>query len=296
MKNNEKPKFLLLTSLAGLRHKPLFLSAAASLNVVIDVALYEEIIVEYKNNQIEIRIAGKNIDEYDLVFFRKIGEHLELATILSQYCQVQGIQIVDKVFTYERPFIDRKSFEYARVSEFNLPIIDSVFVNLQNVEEVKNKIEFPCVVKRTDGRQGDAVWLINSFDELRQLLLQQQTHLLVQDYIANEGDYRFFVIGDRVIAAMKRQSQTADFRNNISLGGEGTIYKPKEEEEKLAIDAAKAMGYDIAGVDLMFDAKSKKWFILEINRAPQFEGIMKATGIDIPKQMVEYLISKARQK
>ncbi|MBD3250721.1 MAG: 30S ribosomal protein S6--L-glutamate ligase, partial [Candidatus Pacebacteria bacterium] len=108
----------------------------------------------------------------------------------------------------------------------------------------------------------------------------------------NQGDYRFFIIGKKLIAAMKRTRQDPNsFLNNISQGGRGEVYNATKKEEELAILAAQSLGYEIAGVDLIKDKGKMK--IMEVNRSPGYSGLMKLTKINIPLEIMRYLKSLA---
>ena len=106
-------------------------------------------------------------------------------------------------------------------------------------------------------------------------------------------DIRAFVVGGRVVASMKRQSLDDDFRSNLHKGGEGTAIKLTEEERKMAVKAARAMGLNIAGVDLMRSARGP--LVLEVNASPGF-GIEKVTGRDVATPIIEYIEQNASIK
>jgi ribosomal protein S6--L-glutamate ligase len=100
------------------------------------------------------------------------------------------------------------------------------------------------------------------------------------------------VLGDKVLGVMKRSSQNQDeFRNNYSAGGTVEVAELPEEIKELAIKAAKVCGLAVAGVDVAFrDFDVKKPIIWEVNKGPQFKGFMKATGIDVPAEIVKFLV------
>lgn len=148
----------------------------------------------------------------------------------------------------------------------------------------------PLIVKLLEGTQGKGVVLaetkkaaesvINAFKSLN-------ANILVQEFIkeANGKDLRCFVINGKVVAAMQREAPPGEFRANIHLGGTGSLVKITKEERKLAIAAAKAMGLDVAGVDIIRSAKGP--LLLEVNSSPGLEGIEGATGKDIAMEMIK---------
>lgn len=148
----------------------------------------------------------------------------------------------------------------------------------------------PLIVKLLEGTQGKGVVLaetkkaaesvINAFKSLN-------ANILVQEFIkeANGKDLRCFVIDGKVVAAMEREAPPGEFRANIHLGGTGSIVKITPEERKLAVQAAKAMGLVVAGVDIIRSAKGP--LLLEVNSSPGLEGIESSTGKDIARDMIK---------
>ena len=114
-----------------------------------------------------------------------------------------------------------------------------------------------------------------------QTLLGLNANIIVQEFISEVkgSDIRAFVVGNKVVAAMKRQAEPGDFRANIHRGGQAKLVKLTDAEREIAVKAAKIMGLRMAGVDLL---RSKRGtLVLEINSSPGLDGIEKATGINI---------------
>ena len=157
----------------------------------------------------------------------------------------------------------------------------------------------PLIVKLLEGTQGKGVVLaetkkaaesvINAFKSLN-------ANILVQEFIkeANGKDLRCFVIDGKVVAAMQREAPPGEFRANIHLGGTGSVVKITREERRLAIKAAKAMGLDVAGVDMIRSAKGP--LLLEVNSSPGLEGIEGATGKDIARDMIKAIERNVAKK
>ena len=104
---------------------------------------------------------------------------------------------------------------------------------------------------------------------------------------------RAFVVGSRVVASMKRQSLDDDFRSNLHKGGEGVVIKLTEDERRTAIKAAKAMGLNVAGVDMMRSSRGP--LVLEVNASPGF-GVEKVTGRDVASAIIEYVEMNAKRR
>lgn len=153
----------------------------------------------------------------------------------------------------------------------------------------------PLVVKLLEGTKGVGVVLaetnkaaesvINAFRSLKADILAQQ---YIQE--SKGHDIRCFVIGNKVVASMQREAQEGEFRANIHLGATALSVEITDEEYKMAIDATRIMGLDVAGVDMVRSSSGPK--ILEVNSSPGLEGIEGSTGIDIASKMIEFIENK----
>lgn len=150
----------------------------------------------------------------------------------------------------------------------------------------------PLVVKLLEGAQGAGVILaetdrtassmIKSFKKL-------DANILVQEFIRESAgtDLRCFVIGEKVVGSMERRAPEGEFRSNIHLGGQGFKVKITPEERKMAVTAAKTMGLQVSGVDLIRSNKGP--LVLEVNSTPGLEGIEGTTKKDIAAMMIDYI-------
>ena len=113
--------------------------------------------------------------------------------------------------------------------------------------------------------------------------------ILVQEFIKEAGgaDIRCFVIGDKVIAAMKRQGADGEFRSNLHRGGTASLIRITPEERRTAISAAKAMGLNVAGVDLLRSSRGP--LVMEVNSSPGLEGIENATGKNVAGLIMSWI-------
>jgi ribosomal protein S6--L-glutamate ligase len=156
--------------------------------------------------------------------------------------------------------------------------------------------EPPHVIKLTEGSQGRGVMLTEKpsasrgvVDALRGLYAT----FLLQEFIAEAGgaDIRCLVVGDEVVAAMRRQAPPGDFRANLHRGGsaEGMLLDPVEAA--VAVRAAKVLGLGVAGVDLVPSARGP--LVLEVNASPGLEGIERSTGVDVAGRIVEFVAAGA---
>ena len=154
----------------------------------------------------------------------------------------------------------------------------------------------PLVIKMLEGTQGIGVVLAETHQAAKSVIEAFRgldANILVQEYIKEAGgmDIRCFVIGDKVVAAMKRQGAPGEFRSNLHRGGSASSIKLTPEERSTAVRAAKAMGLRIAGVDILRSNHGP--VVMEVNSSPGLEGIEKATQVDVAGKIIEFLEKNA---
>ncbi|MCB1530563.1 MAG: 30S ribosomal protein S6--L-glutamate ligase [Rhodospirillales bacterium] len=150
----------------------------------------------------------------------------------------------------------------------------------------------PLVIKLLEGAQGKGVILAETkkaAESVIEAFRGLDAHFLIQEFIKEAGgeDIRCFVIGEKVVATMMRKATDGDFRSNLHSGGIAEKIKITPEERRTAITAAKAIGLDVAGVDLIRSHRGP--LILEVNSSPGLEGIEKTSGKDIAALMIEHV-------
>ena len=150
---------------------------------------------------------------------------------------------------------------------------------------------FPLVVKECFGSLGEQVYLAQNERELKMLAGRMKHRpFLLQEFIAESAgtDKRLYVVGDRVVAAMRRRSSD-DFRANIGLGGAGEAYTPTDEEIALALQSCRLLGLHFGGVDLLDSARGP--LVCEVNSGAQLKGITAATGVNVAEEILRYVNS-----
>ena len=170
----------------------------------------------------------------------------------------------------------------------------------RSVKDTSSVIEMvggaPLVIKLHEGTQGNGVVLAETkkaaesvIDAFRQL----DANILVQEFVKEAGgsDVRCIVVGGRVVAAMIRHAAPGDFRSNLHRGGSAEPAKLTTKERRTAVKAAKALGLNVAGVDLLRSDRGP--LVLEVNSSPGLEGIEAATGIDVASEIIEFVENHA---
>lgn len=155
----------------------------------------------------------------------------------------------------------------------------------------------PLIVKLLEGTQGVGVVLCETrkaAESVIQAFRGIKVYLLVQEFVKEAAgrDLRCLVIGDKVVAAMERQGAEGEFRSNLHRGGSASKARISPAERKTAVQAAKALGLRVAGVDILRSNRGP--LVLEVNSSPGLEGVEKATGKDVAGLIVEYIEKNAR--
>lgn len=157
----------------------------------------------------------------------------------------------------------------------------------------------PHVIKLNEGAQGQGVLLTEKESASRgvvEALRGLRANFLAQEFIAEAAgaDLRCFVVGHRVVAAMRRQAPEGEFRANLHRGGTAEAVEISAEERKVALQAAKLMGLSVAGVDLLRSARGP--LVLEVNSSPGLEGIEAASGVDVAAAIIAHVESAGSKR
>jgi ribosomal protein S6--L-glutamate ligase len=157
----------------------------------------------------------------------------------------------------------------------------------------------PHVIKLIEGSQGNGVVLAERLSASRSVIEAFRglyANFLVQEFIAEAkgADIRCFVVGDAVVASMHRQAEPGEFRSNLHRGGMGTRVKLSAAERRTALRAAKVMGLEVAGVDLLRSRKGP--LVLEVNSSPGLEGIEATSGIDVAGAIIDHVVGQVPER
>ncbi|MUK86968.1 RimK family alpha-L-glutamate ligase [Ornithinibacillus sp. L9] len=219
---------------------------------------------------------------------------------LAKQFELLGIPVFNSSSAIE--ISDDKIATYQQLAKHQLPIprtiiAPKIFVrNDQNpaypkLDSIIETLDFPMIIKEAFGSFGEQVYLIHNEGQLKQKIdeLQGKAYIF-QEFISSSfgKDLRLQVVGDKVVAAMKRFSSN-DFRANVTAGGTMEAYEPTDIEKKLAIQATKAIGADFAGVDLLLDPHDKP-LICEVNSNAHIRNLLECTSINAADDIIEYIL------
>ena len=263
------------------------------INVINTVECYMDIATDKPS----VHLKGKELPKFDAIIPR-IGASITFygTAVLRQF-EMMGTYPLNESVAITRSRDKLRSLQILARAGIGLPVTG--FANsTKNTKDLINLVNgVPLVVKLIEGTQGKGIVLAEThkaaetiIDAFRQL----GANFLVQEFIKEAGgaDIRCFVIGDKVVAAMMRQAAKGEFRSNLHRGGTASIVKLTPTERTTAIRAAKKMGLNVAGVDLLRSSHGP--VVMEVNSSPGLEGIEKATEKDVAGMIIDFIAKHAK--
>jgi RimK family alpha-L-glutamate ligase len=251
-----------------------------------------DLIVDHKNKH-GVKYQGQDIELPDIVLVRLGAGILPFQLAVLRHFEQIGIPCINSSGSIN---VVRDKLRTGQIlAKHNLPIPKTMLVRYPIDDGlVEQEIGFPCVIKLVTGSYGEGVYLCERKRDYRKLMefvdiLGAKKTMIVQEYMNYRPgeDLRVYVVGGRVLGAMKRTAPEGDFRANITNGGTGENFPLDDEIRYLALETAKVLNLDIAGVDLLFDQDSYK--ICEANSNPGFKGFEQYVNIDVADKITEYI-------
>jgi ribosomal protein S6--L-glutamate ligase len=239
-----------------------------------------------------IHYKGEELNDFDAVIPR-IGASVTFygAAVLRQF-EMMGVFPLNESVALTRSRDKLRSLQLLSRRGIGLPVT----VYASKPDDVKDMVKMvggaPLVVKILEGTQGIGVVLAETQKAAESIIegfMGVNANILVQEYIKESkgADIRCFVVGGKVVASMKRQGPKGEFRSNIHRGGTATTIRITPEERSTAVRAAKIMGLNVAGVDLLRSNHGP--VVMEVNSSPGLEGIESSTGKDIAVMIIDYI-------
>ncbi|QKE68200.1 30S ribosomal protein S6--L-glutamate ligase [Pseudomonas aeruginosa] len=232
----------------------------------------------------QIHYRGQPLEGFDAVIPR-IGASVTFygCAVLRQF-EMMGVFPLNESVAIARSRDKLRSLQLLSRKGIGLPVTGFA----HSPDDVPDLIEMvggaPLVIKLLEGTQGIGVVLCETekaAESVLEAFMGLKHNIMVQEYIKEAGgaDIRCFVVGDKVIASMKRQAAPGEFRSNLHRGGSASLIKITPEERMTAIRAARVMGLNVAGVDILRSNHGP--LVMEVNSSPGLEGIESTTGKDI---------------
>ncbi len=264
----------------------LLIDKSKELNINYKVSLLEEVIVETSNEGNRVIYNGEDILNTRYVFPRIDGKRKSIGIKILSIYELKGVKMPYPSFALE--IIHDKFLTSLYLSHYGISVPKTIYA--QSLDSLKN-IHYPIILKLLSGSGGKGVMLIENEDALESVIstLQDEkgNEFLIQEYIKKEKveDIRILVSYDKVIGAMKRIAKEGEIRANVKVGGNVLSYEPTQEEERIALKAAKALNLKICAVDIITTDDGKP-YVIELNLNPGIRGLMKATSKDIAKEIM----------
>ncbi|MBQ6486252.1 RimK family alpha-L-glutamate ligase [Candidatus Saccharibacteria bacterium] len=268
---------------------------------------HEVKVIKYKNCYISVDeknpnvfYKGKKLGSFDAILPRISNNMTRYGCTIVRQFEMQGVWTSSSSIAITRARDKLRATQILAKAGIDSP---KTFVsrNTTDIDALLDHIGVPVIIKLATGTHGNGVVLADTKKAAKSALQafylynEDGTNVLLQEYIKESAgtDIRAFVVGGKVVASMQRKSLDDDFRSNLHKGGEGKSIKLTDEEKKIAVRAAKAMGLHIAGVDLMRSSRGP--LVLEVNASPGF-GIEKVTGRNVALPIIEYIEHNATRK
>lgn len=244
-----------------------------------------------------IHYKGDILEGFDAVIPR-IGASVTFygAAVLRQF-EMMGVYPLNESVAITRSRDKLRSIQLLARRGIGLPVTGFA----SKPDDIKDMIAMvggaPLVVKLLEGTQGIGVVLAETQKAAESVIegfMGIKANILVQEYIkeANGADIRCFVIGNKVVASMQRKAAPGEFRSNLHRGGTSSLIRITPEERSTAVRAARIMGLNVAGVDLL--RANHGPVVLEVNSSPGLEGIEKTTGKDIAGMIISHIEKNAK--
>jgi ribosomal protein S6--L-glutamate ligase len=244
-----------------------------------------------------VHFKGEAIKGLDAIIPR-IGASVSFyGTAVVRQFEMMGVYSVNESVAITRSRDKLRALQLLSRKGIGLPVTG--FAN--SPDDTDDLLNFvggaPVVVKLLEGTQGVGVVLAETKKAAESVIEAFRglgANFMVQEFIKEAGgaDLRCFVIGDKVVAAMKRQGREGEFRSNLHRGGTATLIKITPEERSTAVRSANAMGLNVAGVDLLRSNHGP--VVMEVNSSPGLEGIEKATDRDVASMVIEFIEKNAK--
>lgn len=247
----------------------------------------------------KVLYEGKDISyEFDAIIPRIMPSLTNYANAILRQFEMLGIYTTTKSIAIARSRDKFRSIQL--LAKSGVPIPRTLFSReTDTVDDLISQLGTPMIIKLVRGTQGKGVVLAETKKAARsvvQAFYVLDTSILLQEYIeeSDGADIRAFIVGGRVVASMQRKNAADDFRSNLHQGGEGTAFKMSSEQRKIALKAAKAMGLQVCGVDILLSNRGP--LVIEVNPTPGIGGIESITGRDVAGRIIEYVENNAKSR
>ena len=244
------------------------------------------------SNRPSIHYRGEKLEGFEAVIPR-IGASVTFygAAVLRQF-EMMGVYPLNESVAITRSRDKLRSLQLLARKGIGLPVTGFAH-SPDDIQDLMHMVGgAPLVIKLLEGTQGIGVVLAETSkaaESVIEAFMGLKANILAQEFIQEAGgsDIRCLVVGDKVVAAMKRQGKEGEFRSNLHRGGSANLIRITPEERSTAVRAASIMGLNVAGVDLLRSNHGP--VVMEVNSSPGLEGIENATDKDIAGMIIQFI-------
>lgn len=245
----------------------------------------------------ELRFLGEKLTGFDAVIPRIAASHTFYGLAVLRQFEVMGVYPLNESVAIGRSRDKLRSLQLLARDGVGLPVTAFAKDSTRTDDVIEIAGGAPVVIKLLEGTQGIGVMLGETHKSARSVI--EAFHganiaILVQSFIkeAEGKDIRAFVVGRRIVATMERSGVKGDFRSNLHRGGTAEMAVLTPLEKTTALKAARSMGLNVAGVDMLRSANGP--VVMEVNSSPGLEGIEKTTSVDVAKAIITFLEKNAK--
>lgn len=245
----------------------------------------------------ELRYLGEKLTGFDAAIPRIAASHTFFGLAVLRQFEVMGVYPLNESVAIGRSRDKLRSLQILARDGINLPV--TAFAN--DTKRTDDLLDIvggaPVVIKLLEGTQGIGVVLGETPKSAKSVIDAfhgANIAILVQQFVkeAEGSDIRAFVVGGKVVASMERRGAAGEFRSNLHRGGTARSIEITPEERNMAIKAARSMGLNVAGVDMLRSAAGT--MVVEVNSSPGLEGVENATGVDVASAVIAFLEKNAK--
>lgn len=245
--------------------------------------------INFSGKNSEVLYEGKPLGKYDCIFAKGSFRYAPLLRSITSLLWDQAYMCMSAdSFTIGHD----KLLTQLKLQQHNIPMPRTYLsATSDSAKMILEKVHYPIVMKFPQGTQGKGIMFADSYSSASSMLdalsaLRQP--FIIQEFVETGGtDIRAIVVGDEVVAAMKRKADVKEARANIHVGGVGEMIELDSYAKKVAIQAAKAVGAEICGVDLLETVKGP--VVIEVNLSPGLQGITEVCKVDVADKFAKYL-------
>lgn len=239
-----------------------------------------------------IHYKGRELEGFDAVIPRIGASVTFYGTAVLRQFEMMGTYPLNESVAITRSRDKLRSLQLLSRKGIGLPVTGFAHKPDDVEDLIKMVGDAPVVIKLLEGTQGIGVVLAETkkaAESVIEAFMGLKANILVQEFIkeAAGADIRCFVVGEKVVATMKRQAMEGEFRSNLHRGGTSSLVRITPEERSIAVRAAKTLGLNVAGVDMLRSNHGP--VVMEVNSSPGLEGIETATGKDIAGMIVDFI-------